>query len=192
VCDNDDLNLYAYVGNDPLDKTDPTGLQEILFDIFGKPPIEFIEPVAETAAKVGDAARSAKPSGPAPSGPQRGQYRIDTQSNKWYVGKGTPGRMQRSVQRIEKAGEQVTSSKHNPSNPNTDRQAFKDEAQAIRDAGGIKDPNSLNKYNSPGEKMLPPPPSPKSTAPAAPAPSPPSPALPTCAKGSLSGGNCSI
>jgi RHS repeat-associated protein len=185
----DDLDLYAYVGNDPLDRTDPSGLQEILIDIFAKPPIEFIEPVAETATKVGDTASSAKPSGPAPSGPQRGQYRIDTESNKWYVGKGTPERMQRSVQRIENSGEKATSSKHNPSNPNTDEQAFKDEAQAIRDAGGIKDPNSLNEINSPGEKMLPPP---KSTAPAEPAPPPPPPLVPMCAKGSLSGGNCSI
>jgi hypothetical protein len=48
-----------------------------------------------------------------------------------------------------------------------DKQAFKDEAQAIRDAGGIKDPNSLNKIYSPGEKMLPPPPrAPKTTTPA--------------------------
>jgi hypothetical protein len=47
--------------------------------------------------------------------------------------------------------------KFEPSNPNTDVQAFKDEAQKIRDAGGIPNDTLYNKINSPGENMLPPP-----------------------------------
>jgi hypothetical protein len=38
--------------------------------------------------------------------------------------------------------------------PFTDAQAFKDEAQKIRDLGGVPNKNLYNKINSPGEKML--------------------------------------
>jgi len=63
--------------------------------------------------------------------------------------------MKVSKARIEQqTGESVTGT-HEPLSPNTDQQAFKNEAQKIRDSGGVNDPGSLNKINSPGGKGSP-------------------------------------
>jgi hypothetical protein len=116
----------------------------------------------EAGTSSGEAAAGATRIGkPSPNEPLRGAYKIQTESGKWYAGKGPLERMARSVRNVEReTGENVAKTEHKPSNPNTSEQAFKDEAQLIRNSGGIKDPNSLNKINSPGEKLLPPPPPP--------------------------------
>ena len=59
-----------------------------------------------------------------------------------------------------KTGDKLKTSKFDPSTPNSDAQAFKDEAKKIRDAGGVPNDSLYNKINSPGEKLLPPAPPP--------------------------------
>jgi len=53
--------------------------------------------------------------------------------------------------------DKLVKSTFTPSTPNTETQAFKDEAQQIRDAGGLPNDKLYNQRNSPGENMLPPP-----------------------------------
>lgn len=65
--------------------------------------------------------------------------------------------MLKSIERIAKnAKDTLKSAEFYSSNPNTDAQAFKDEAQLIRDAGGLNSGKLYNQINSPGESMLPP------------------------------------
>jgi hypothetical protein len=88
----------------------------------------------------------------------KGSYVHDFESQMQYIGKGTKERMGVSGKELEAANkDKLVGSKFQPSNPNTDAQAFKDEAQKIRAAGGVPNQNLYNKINSPGEKMLPPP-----------------------------------
>ena len=92
------------------------------------------------------------------AGKIKGSYLHEFESEMKYVGKGTEKRMATSGKALETAnGDVLKGSKFTPSNPNTDAQAFKDEAQKIRDLGGVPNKNLYNKINSPGEKMLPPP-----------------------------------
>ena len=88
----------------------------------------------------------------------KGSYVHEFESDKSYIGKGTEDRAKVSGKEVaSKNSDKLTSTKFTPSNPNTDAQAFKDEAQKIREAGGLPNKNLYNKINSPGEKMLPPP-----------------------------------
>jgi RHS repeat-associated protein len=87
----------------------------------------------------------------------KGSYVHEFESGKEYIGKGTGDRPNVSGKQVaDKTGDKLVKTKFEPSKPNTDAQAFKDEAQKIRDAGGIPNDNLYNKINSPGEKMLPP------------------------------------
>jgi RHS repeat-associated protein len=87
----------------------------------------------------------------------RGSYTHTFESNIQYIGKGTKDRPSVSGKQIEnKTGDKLIKTEFEPSKPNTDVQAFKDEAQKIRNTGGIPNDNLYNKINSPGEKMLPP------------------------------------
>ena len=88
----------------------------------------------------------------------KGSYVHEFESEKKYIGKGPEDRAKVSGKEVaEKNSDKLVSTKFTPSNPNTDVQAFKDEAQKIREAGGLPNKNLYNKINSPGEKMLPPP-----------------------------------
>jgi hypothetical protein len=85
----------------------------------------------------------------------------DFESGKQYIGKGTESRMKQSAKQVAEANnDKVVKSQFSPSTPNTHKQAFKDEAQKIQDAGGVPNKNLYNKINSPGKKDLPPPPPP--------------------------------
>jgi len=85
----------------------------------------------------------------------KGSYKHVFKSGKEYIGKGTANRMRTSGAEVSSANkDKLVGSKFEASTPNTDKQAFIDEAEKIRDAGGVPNPNLYNKINSPGEKYL--------------------------------------
>jgi RHS repeat-associated protein len=79
-----------------------------------------------------------------------------------YVGKGGPDRAVDSAKREFEALEKqygkgkVQLSESAYEHAGSDVQAFKDEAQKLRDLGGIDNERVINRINSPGEKLLPP------------------------------------
>jgi RHS repeat-associated protein len=116
------------------------------------------EKAAGAAAKLEDA-------GTASLQGQKGSYVHEFKSGKKYIGKGTEKRMKQSAKDVAEANnDKVVKSQFEPSDPNTDEQAFKDEAQKIKDSGGVPNKTLYNKINSPGKKDLPPPPPPPAEA----------------------------
>lgn len=97
-----------------------------------------------TAEKVKDTASATK---------KTGSYTIEFQSGKKYHGKGSETRMNQSAKQIEKQYGDTPVKMDYSLAPNQ-QQAFKDEANRIRNDGGVKNPNNYNKINSPGEKYL--------------------------------------
>jgi hypothetical protein len=92
---------------------------------------------------------SLPPEGTARDGP--GSYTNTHASGKTYSGKGGPGRMQDSANRIAKEhGDPVVSKEHTPSS-NT-KVSFIDEQNRI-EANGGPGGNTYNKINSPGKKL---------------------------------------
>ncbi|GJM17949.1 MAG: hypothetical protein DHS20C14_01620 [Phycisphaeraceae bacterium] len=82
-----------------------------------------------------------------------GSYIIDFASGKKYIGKGPKKRMRRSArEKSEAYDDPVIDQQFTPA-PNN-QEALMDEARAIREAGGVDNPNLYNKINSPGEKLL--------------------------------------
>jgi hypothetical protein len=88
--------------------------------------------------------------------PVVGSYRIDFESGMSYIGKGRPNRPKVSARTKEKAhGDKAKKTDYKPARD--ELAAFKAEAQRLRNAGGVPNPNLYNKINSPGERFLPPP-----------------------------------
>jgi hypothetical protein len=82
---------------------------------------------------------------------QTGSYTLIFASGKRYRGKGGTDRSETSARRIEKE----TGDTHVATDwtkAETHRKAFKQEAQRIREDGGVDNPNNYNKINSPGER----------------------------------------
>ena len=132
-----------------------------------------IEEVGKTEAakvvKTEAAGAAAAESGTASASEIKGSYVHEFESGKKYFGKGTEKRMQQSAKDVAKANnDKVVKSEFEPSNPNTDKQAFRDEAKKLQKAGGVPNKNLYNKINSPGKKDLPPQPQPPSPAQATP------------------------
>ncbi len=82
-----------------------------------------------------------------------GSYTIDFDNGQRYHGKGGEERMRRSVTEKEKEHGCKAASCDWKSAPNN-REAFKAEAQRIRNDRGVQNPGNYNKINSPGEKYL--------------------------------------
>ena len=86
----------------------------------------------------------------------KGSYVHEFESGAEYVGKGTEKRMTQSGKQLEKANnDKLVKSTFEQSHPNTDKQAFVDEATKIANKGGIPNQNLYNKINSPGKKDIP-------------------------------------
>jgi RHS repeat-associated protein len=82
-----------------------------------------------------------------------GSYTNEHESGKRYHGKGPEKRAKESAERISKEHDDpVKDTDWTPAE--SDDAAFKQEAQRIRDDGGVENPNNYNKINSPGEKKL--------------------------------------
>jgi len=81
-----------------------------------------------------------------------------TQEARWnrdYNARHALDRMKKSGRGLEKKHkDKLIDSTFDPSIPNTDEQAFIDEAQKIRNSGGLNNPDTYNQKNSPGEKIL--------------------------------------
>jgi len=197
-----DIDLYAYVGDDPVDRGDPTGeswlddTASFVANVASNPdtyrgaaeaiggalltvaggagdgasavaeggslglasPVALPAAAVSTAAVVGGIAISADGAktlnavfSKAASGP--GSYTNTHESGKTYSGKGSRERSQVSGRRVEKA----TGDKHVATDwkaSGSEKGAFKDEAQRIKDNGGAKSPDNYNKNESPGKKYL--------------------------------------
>lgn len=91
----------------------------------------------------------------AKSKPQTGSYTNGHASGKRYHGKGGKARSQKSGKEKEKKNNDPhTSTDWTPAKD--DAQAFKDEAERIKNDGGVENPQNYNKINSPGKKEDPP------------------------------------
>ena len=88
---------------------------------------------------------------------QVGSYIIKCKDGLYYVGKGPLKRMFQSIARLIKRGEKPVEAVFESAHPPTNPRALMDEAQKIRDLGGVNGGKLLNEINSPGEKLLPPP-----------------------------------
>jgi RHS repeat-associated protein len=82
---------------------------------------------------------------------QNGQYRVDFDSGKVYVGKGGTGRARKSArQRSREHSDPVKDIVHNPAD--NDAEAFRLEAEELERYGGPGSSSNYNAINSPGEK----------------------------------------
>jgi hypothetical protein len=82
---------------------------------------------------------------------EHGSYENFFASGKSYFGKGGRARSQVSARQIERrTGDSHIATHWTPSASN--RGAFIDEAQRIREGDGIESPNNYNQINSPGAK----------------------------------------
>jgi RHS repeat-associated protein len=82
-----------------------------------------------------------------------GSYTTKHESGKRYHGKGPESRAKESGKRVAKEHDDpVKETDWTPAENNDE--AFKQEAQRIRDDGGVENPENYNKINSPGEKKL--------------------------------------
>jgi RHS repeat-associated protein len=173
------LNLYGYVANDPINDHDPWGLKWMKFynknagkPIFGsdEPQPLFLTIWVDDGSIFNrnyktDYERAVELSGDnsldvvaGSIGPARGlgSYIIKCKDGMYYVGKGPFGRMLKSITNLFKKGKTPVKAVHESSQPQTTAKALKDEAQKMRDLGGLDGGKLLNKINSPGEKLLPP------------------------------------
>jgi len=82
-----------------------------------------------------------------------GSYTNTHESGKKYHGKGPQSRADQSAKEKEKTYNDPLASQDWAPAPN-DAEAFKQEAERIRNDGGVTNPNNYNKRNSPGEKEL--------------------------------------
>lgn len=179
----DDFNLYVYAHDDPSNRTDPDGTEspQIVDGEYFPVPAqinearfktgsEFVGGVsgitdaveAVSSAEQGDYVPAAKAAAMAVVGAKLklpakvGSYMIRTTKGLWYAGKGPIKRFMESAKRIMKqTGQRIDPKKSNwkPSKPSTDDQAFVDEYRRMQKAGGVEDPKSLNKIESPGKKI---------------------------------------
>jgi hypothetical protein len=82
-----------------------------------------------------------------------GSYTNTHESGKRYHGKGPPERARESAKRVEKENDDpIKDTDWTPAENNDE--AFKQEAQRIRDDGGVENPENYNNIKSPGEKKL--------------------------------------
>ena len=113
----------------------------------GEAPTQTVEPkkpVVEAPA----------PKAPPPvAKPSTGSYTIKFGSGKAYHGKGPEKRAQASAGRVSAEHKDPVNDVEWKPSP-TSREAFKSEAERIRNGGGVKSDDNYNKVNSPGEKYL--------------------------------------
>jgi RHS repeat-associated protein len=179
----DDMNLYAYVRNDPFNRYDTGGRESATFhwrddrttkadiDVSGFKSVLEATPVLGAALEMGEAAYNGQPIGVASTvlsavggstlkavaklGKQVGSYILKFASGKTYIGKGTEVRMEASAKRLSKEhGDKVESKTHESAA--NDREAYKAEHQKIEETGGPQsagNTNTYNKINSPGAKI---------------------------------------
>ena len=163
----DYFNRYAYVGNDPLNKTDPDGQManfvlkfavdvalEITIQAATGQDIDIGSAVKESAKGILNPAKTAgkiaKLGGIA--GKKYGSYTLKFKNGKNYHGKGDEKRMEKSIkEKAEKNGGLKEKDWEKSAN---ERESFKDEHKRLTaDGGGHKSDTNLNKIASPGKKM---------------------------------------
>ena len=167
----DQVNLYAYVGNDPVNGRDPTGLDgsnEHLEDVLkGRaPPAVPPEKAAEGATVLFKGVVvfvAGLRGGPASAveaahllfgehGRQPGSYTNTHDSGRDYHGKGSIARSLQSGQRIERQTGDLHVSTHWTPAAST-REAFKDESRRLeQQPGGHRSGGNYNRIDSPGAK----------------------------------------
>jgi len=176
-----DFNLYRYCHNDPVNKTDPTGLSpqsEAIFTTAGEAigfllslPADAFEDLgsggvlvlanpATTIAMTAGGGAIGRALDHAINGPPSlaksdtvGSYTNTHESGKSYHGKGPEKRMNDSARRIERKNNDPAVKKEFEPAKN-DKEAFKAEARRIEKDGGVQNPSNYNKINSPGKKLL--------------------------------------
>jgi RHS repeat-associated protein len=174
----DQVNLYAYVGNDPIDHSDPTGQCCLPISVaeaaeeIAKATAEFVEEhqqvirqgvnsAVEGVTLASDDADFIVTTGKGIiaglSGPPRqppvktGSYENLHASGKMYIGKGSQSRSQSSGRRVERQ----TNDRHVATHwePSTShRAAYKAESHGLDASGGPRSRANYNKINSPGTK----------------------------------------
>ena len=176
---DDGPNLYAYVGGDPVNGTDPTGTESaweyatsrderalLNGKITGEEFRDrqqaraaggaFGAAIAITAIVLRQAAApvlaaAAKLFVKAPT-PTSGSYRVTFASSKTYDGKGLADRAARSARDVaRREGDTAVGTKLTPARDARD--AFKQESRAIQERGGPKSETNYNRIDSPGTKM---------------------------------------
>jgi RHS repeat-associated protein len=179
----DDVNLYAYVKNDPLNHTDPSGNLECTVDPGGKTQTCVAHTILDEAllaakaigiaihnsmhsegssdspssaqdeGKSDQSADKAKEGAAGGKTKETGSYTNTHGSGKEYHGKGDRERSQTSGRRIEKEKGDPHVATDWKRSP-TERDAFKDEATRIKEGGGVESPDNYNEVNSPGKRYL--------------------------------------
>jgi len=138
----------AIAGKDAITGNKLNGGQRLLSGVGAAASIVPIGMAAKEGASVLKAAKDVEK--------VKGSYVHEFESGAEYVGKGSKERMAQSGKQLENANkDRLVKSTFEPSQPNTDKQAFIDEATKIQNKGGIPNQNLYNKINSPGKKDLP-------------------------------------
>jgi RHS repeat-associated protein len=173
----DQVNLYAYVGNDPVDHSDPSGQCCLPFSVaeatekIAKATVEFVEEHQQVIRQgLGGATEGVTLasddadflvtagkgiisglSGPSPQSSKTGSYENLHASGKTYIGKGSQSRSQSSARRVERqTNDRHVATHWEPSASH--RAAYKAESHALDAAGGPRSKANYNKIDSPGAK----------------------------------------
>jgi RHS repeat-associated protein len=164
----DQVNLYAYVGDDPVDRRDPTGLDgssEHVEDVLrGRarptvPPekasssaVILVKAVVVIVVGLRDGpARATEVTHLLFNQREPGSYTNTHESGRAYHGKGSIARAQHSGRRVERqTGDRHARTDWTPAG--SAREAFKDEARRLENHGGAKSNNNYNRIESPGAR----------------------------------------